>query len=340
MENLRLKSFLGLVLSLVLSSVSVSAFAVSSAEFSSTSMTASIANIAANPISDHLVENLSCQNLSKETLLQSMRADFASINNQIPVKNWGFNAGIYDIAGCWSLSRSQRLFYYLSGFDLRPEHTLKNNLDMIGRWVPVWNNFGYIDYKDAKTLSLMPPFQVMFPELQRGYEQSVGPKKVLRSFKEDIEVYQIHRFHQFLKNKDYVTGNRERDVKFNRISIATLLKNMDTRRLTLVNLRPALKSQHVVLVKRYEKISDHEILFKVYDSNHPDIENEIFYNLKTEHFYAPSIVKDFKIERPEDPIGLFVVDEEEREQALDLLVKYYRQLCDSATGGTFSWVKK
>lgn len=296
-------------------------------------------SFAADSVTDHLVENLRCENLTKETLLKSLKPGFDSLQNQIPIKNWGFSAGIYNIAGCWSLSRSQRLIYYLSGFPLAPEDTFKNNLDMIRRWVPVWNKFGYMTYKDSKALSLMPEFNKIFPELVRGYEQNVGPETVLRNFKEDIEIYQIHRFHQFLKNKDYVNGNRERAVKFNRESFQTLIKNLDSNRLTLVNLRPALKAQHVVLVKRYLKVSDDQVTLTVYDSNHPNIENEIFYNPKTEHFYAPSIVKDFKIERPDDPIGLFVVDEEEREQALDLLVKNYQQLCKTS-GGTQSWATK
>ena len=117
-------------------------------------------------------------------------------------------------------------------------------------------------------------------------------------------------------------------------SIALLTTNMKSKKLTEVLLRPAIRSQHVVLAKYSITRPTGEIDFFVYDSNRPFKDVVVTYDPKTQHFYAPEIVEYFKIERPNDPVGVFLVDEVDRDPLINTALIYYTRHCEALNWAT------
>lgn len=95
----------------------------------------STATASIKTINDSLVQNLDCRNLSINKIYRSIREDAFNESRNIPVKNWGFKSGIATIAGCWSLSRTQRMFSYLARYNTSSDHRMDERvssvLDMI-----------------------------------------------------------------------------------------------------------------------------------------------------------------------------------------------------------------
>ena len=63
----------------------------------------------AKNISDELVENLSCENITTDSIYAHIKDDGFSVERSILQQNW--STGV--IANCWSLSHAQRLHFYL-----------------------------------------------------------------------------------------------------------------------------------------------------------------------------------------------------------------------------------
>lgn len=70
--------------------------------------------LARNLISDSLVENVDCDNLTIQDIHSHIRPEAFNLNRHIPIKNWSFPNGPYSLGVCWSLSHAQRLFFYLA----------------------------------------------------------------------------------------------------------------------------------------------------------------------------------------------------------------------------------
>jgi hypothetical protein len=284
------------------------------------SLTAALPVYAQNVLSDDLVTNLSCENLSKGKILQSIDPQRAfAASRHIPIKNWSFSVGLYDLANCWSLSHSQRILFYLGRNDLQesPE-ALTQSLNMIRKYLP--KNQIYNEWH-------MVPWNLdWFEKMLQGIDSN-------RNFRNDVQAYQNRRFHD-VDNASYLNGNRERSTKENVSSFQTLTQNMSEKRLTSLLLRPALRTQHVVVAKYSITRPTGEIDYFVYDSNYPEKEMTVTYHPKTQHFYAPEIVDYFKISRPQDPIGVFLVDNQDIDPMIDSLFNYYQQTCEA-----LNWAK-
>lgn len=104
-------------------------------------------------INDSLVQNLECRNLNINNIYRAIREDAFDVSRNMPVKNWSFKSGAATIAGCWSLSRAQRMISYLARYntssDSRIEARVPTLLDMIrGATLIPWRIFTSADNKD------------------------------------------------------------------------------------------------------------------------------------------------------------------------------------------------
>lgn len=324
-------------------------------------------------INDSLVENLECRNLNIDNIYRSIREDAFDVSRNMPVKNWSFKSGVATIAGCWALSRTQRMISYLARYNTPSNNQLETRvsvlLDMIrgATLVPRWNlNYENVneekwsaeddDDEDAqaneintnsikqyceKRLNKYKVFEVeddnfseskikSFPSLwqalQIGYDQFFGGKRISRNFREEIEAQQVRSFYR-LKNLKLIWKNRARSEKRNQETIKLLTKNLNGKRLTLLDLRMDRTRQHVVMAKTYRKISPALYEFKVYDSNAPHVDSSLFYNSHRQAFFSPEILTRFKDEKPYRNLGVFIVDEEDRGKFETAMLNHYRELC-------------
>jgi hypothetical protein len=280
-------------------------------------------------ISDEVVQNLSCLAITKNSILHSIKVDEAfSVFRHVPTKNWAFNAGLYNLANCWSLSHAQRLFFYLGRKDL-PEtpESLSQAANMVRQAIPR-NVAGQIQFSGKKEYQPLPWNMNFFNSLESGFTEDVDGLPLDRSFKKDTEAYQVYRFHQILQNIEYISAPRERPADKNAQSYLTLIANLQFNRVTEVLIRPALRAQHVVLAKKYIVRPTGETDFFVYDSNFPDRDNVFTYDPKIRQFTALEIVQPLGVKNPEKPVGVFIVDEGDRDQMLNSLVRFYQKQCE------------
>lgn len=282
-------------------------------------------------ISDDLVQDLTCDSVSEEVIHRSLNPEAFSNLRHIPVKNWGFSVGLYDIANCWSLSHAQRILFYFGQSQLQTDLAAqKIALNMIRHYVPKWSVAqNRMTYEKNKTFQQVTWNQNAFQNYWNGFQEKVGKEAVLRNFKNDTETYQNHRFHSLLKNAEFITGNRERSTKKNLETLALLKGNLSQNKLTLIVLRPALRAQHVVLLKNILTRPNGIIEFEAYDSNFPEKSQFVWFDPNTKHYYAPDIVAPLGVKNPEKPIGLFIVDEDDRGDMMKELVKAYQRKCQT-----------
>ena len=57
-------------------------------------------------VSDRLVENLNCQNISAQEIYSKIRSNAYSVQAHIPTENWSSAP----LGMCWSLAHSQRIY--------------------------------------------------------------------------------------------------------------------------------------------------------------------------------------------------------------------------------------
>lgn len=289
----------------------------------------------AKTITDSKVVDLPCDRLSDINIFEYLREDFDHRENHFPVANWGFRAGFHEIAGCWSLSRNQRLSFYLAGYDHieAGQAVVQDSLNMFRRWTPRLSRQGHLMFSDTREFHLMPRIQSVYQQLNRGFEQKLTNGRhsevVKRNFRTDIETYQIHRFHSLGKNNEYLKGRRERSPSVNETSARELVDLLDRRALPMVNIRAALAKQHILLVKDYLWTPDGRLEFRVYDSNRPFQDDFFYFDTQSRHFSAPSILRTIGDQKPDHPVGVFVVDNDELELIHARLRLHYSQICKS-----------
>jgi hypothetical protein len=293
-------------------------------------------------LADERFPNLRCQEVNKgldgDRLLSYFsrnQIDGASLH--IPVANWGFSVGLYDLANCWSLSRFQRLAYFLGRpHQLSDATSVQKTLDMTRLFLPEireeGDGFGNrIVNRYHPSWALFPWSYRFFAQLWGGYAQELSDGSAFhRDFKHDIELYQNYRFHNLIYNFPYILADNARPTWVNRKTITRLKTNLTQNALPLILIRPVLWSQHVVLAKRFQILNPDWVRIWVYDSNYPRIENYMDYNVQTSEFYAPEIIRGLAYVRdPWKPVGVFIIDEGERRDVLNFLVKYFKQRCQS-----------
>lgn len=299
------------------------------------------ATFAANTYSDSLVENLDCSKLNVNEIYTKMRPEAFTTSHHLPVKNWGFSVGLYDLAACWSLSHSQRLFFYLARWGETPEADTQKTafevLEMIRGSSPYANaDDPFIKEWPLDELRVFKQFEnswntsfALWPALNKGFRQDFpNGQQLQRNFRAEIEFYQNYRFHDFIRNFKYIVGDGSRSAEKNRETRAQVLRNLETHKLTLLLVRPKRVSQHIVLAKRFELKVNGEVDIYVYDSNFPTKDQVITFNPNTVEFYAPEIVRGLpEVDDPQAPVGIFVVDEKDRNLIDKALIKYYKKMC-------------
>lgn len=344
-----------------------------------------VANITTRTINDSLVQNLECQNLSVNNIYHSIRDDAFDVSRNMPVRNWSFKSGAATIAGCWALSRTQRMISYLARYNTSSENHMENRvstiLDMIrgATLVPRWtsnsvnefaetgtaasenaesteagedilsesgenielsvksikkywekklNNYRVFEVEDSSFSEgkLAPTPDSLWKALQIGYEQYFEGKKVKRNFREEIQALQARLFFR-LQNLEMIWKKGDRSDKRNLETIKLLTKNLDGKRLTLINLRMDRTRQHVVMAKSYKKISPELYEIKVYDSNSPNVDSIVYYNSHRYAFFSPEILTRFKDKKPYRNLGVFIVHEQDRTHFETAMLNYYQELC-------------
>lgn len=297
----------------------------------------------AKNISDRLVTDLSCDSLTTGSIFQSIREDAFDTKYHFPIYNW--STGV--IANCWSLSHAQRIHFYLSRININKSEMNNQDseavLNMFRGSIPDIINQPLIGTKEIeKQLNLLTVYEFPGAELSLSPEYSVinldanttvsGGVSLSRNFKRDIEIYQARRFHQIsnLSNFVFSTSNTK---ELNNETIQKLLKNLDQKKLTLLNLRITTATQHVVVAKSYRYLEDlNQIKIYVYDSRSPyDAEQSLIYDLNSQSFFSKNIAGDLFLELNKDAdseIDAFIVDEEDRTSIEEALLRYYRSVCE------------
>lgn len=291
----------------------------------------------AKTMSDNLVQDLSCENLSVDSIYERIREDAFSEESHIPLENW--STGV--LGNCWSLSRSQRLLYMLGRTQAgvaEDEKALIRVLDMIRGGRPIPGALTEAGEGPAKDLRLKE-YAVFFwgegssfrgssfwQTLMNGVVDTGFNGAKQRSFVSEIEEFQRKRFYK-ASNVKMGLGAWARTPDINEQTFAQLKKNLDRKRLTLMVLRADQTVQHVIVVKKYEVLSEAEIRLVVYDSNFPRRENTFIYRADQRQFYAENILGPFYGQSLNRPVGAFIVDEEERTLIDQALLKHYRSIC-------------
>lgn len=282
-------------------------------------------------INDGFVHNLSCSDLKVEKIYSAINQDVFNSSNHIPIKNWSFRSGLYDIAGCWSLSHAQKIFFYLGRNSPYTTHNRPLTQQLNDIFDLIRGSSPYLDLDKGIQefpLNNYKVFNFQFNDLLFDYEQKMIDGSIyIRNFHNEIEFYQTKRFHS-PDNIKYVLKDGPRSVRENQATIDYLKKNLAANKVTTLLIRPLIISQHVVLAKRFYQINPKRIRFDVYDSNHPKIDNYMDYDLVKNQFYAPEIITGLPaIKDPEAPVGVFIVDEKENQYINKALLNFYTKAC-------------
>jgi hypothetical protein len=319
---------------------------ITSADFVSA---ASNAGGSARTINDSLVQNLSCQNLSVNTIYRAIREDAFAESRNMDIVNWAYSSGGFTLANCWGLSSTQRMLSYMARYNessnISKEARRELVLNMVRRAVPAVQGEAGSTEKGNRTQSRervvnrnLKAYSV-FPvegstvvdsydfwwDLRAGYDMSLSKKyTVRRSLREDVQVNQTEHFYR-MSNVGMGLGSGATSSKDNYESLKTMMRNADGKRLTLINLRLDRTLQHIVMVKSYKKTGSGDVVFTVYDSNQPKLDQEVIYDSRSGAFTAPGIARSLYVATK--PIGVFIVDEDERELYEVAMLKHYRSVC-------------
>ena len=277
-------------------------------------------------ISDHRVQNLSCRNVTANSVANAIRPDNFSTANHLPYKNWEFQWGFYKLAGCWSLSRFQRLYFYLrepaAGLSLTELSNQTRSEEMYEDGAS-WKGF------PLKKFWFMPEqTNSRWPAWESGWFESGSMAPDLeRGLKPDIEYYQALRFHQ-LENIRLLKGPMARTIAENNATWNDLSRLVSTGRKPLIVLRPDKYYQHVVVVKRIQATASGADLW-VYDSNAPWLDRKVVWDKKSSMFTAFEVVDGMPVPDARAALGVFIVDEDENERVLESLAVHYQNLCSA-----------
>jgi hypothetical protein len=278
-------------------------------------------------VSDSLVKDLSCKKVTANEIYRRMSQQQFSSEFHIPITNWGVEArgGLYELGVCWSLSRAQRLFFYLNRWN-SPSYTQSPQTLQVLNMLRGDATYPMLLNQESTLRTDLG----LLGNLMDGVSTRSGDKNTHRNFRSEIEKYEWERFHKLGKNLKYLIGSGARSKKNNRETKDQLIGNLQINKLTMIIIRANRMAQHVVLVKRFQRLENGDINFIVYDSNHPSQDNILTFRKADSGFYAPGIV--YGVVPPKDlndALGVYVVDEKERDPIEATLVRYYSSLCSS-----------
>ncbi len=286
----------------------------------------------ASVVNDHRVSSLSCATLqgklepAKTALALAIKPDSFYENHHLPIQNWGFRHGFYDLAACWSMSRFQRLYFHLR--EPGKVVSLREFSDQARAHEMYEDQSGWKAYPLNRFWFMPDLSESLWRDWERGTTESGWSGGHLsRGRKPDIEFYQVHRFHQ-LENIRYVRGPDSRTPKENRKTWAELQDLVARGRKPLIILRPDRYYQHVVMVKEIQWTAEGASL-RVYDSNSPWLDREVVWHRREEMFSAFDVINGMPVPDPRAFVGVFLVDQDENERVLESLVSHYRQVCQS-----------
>jgi len=306
----------------------------------------------AKNINDSLVANLSCNSISAASILSRVRPTAFSSDHHLPIHNWAFKSGGIGLAACWGMASTQRKLFYL----LRLEEAsakdvdVKNALDIIrGATVTYLADFdnpmnnGRMSEQKLKTYSVIPLTEKnindewsrnnahsFLEKIVNGISFTEGGQQIGRNFRTEVERSQELHFYR-PSNIGMGAGSGPRSPRENAETVRNLMQNMTANRLSLVNLRLKATVQHVVIPKSFTTDAKGNVWIKAYDSNQPEKDQLIYYAKDSAQFYSPQIMGSFVGDHSgtdyTHPLGVFIVDEEERGYIENTLVKYYQGVC-------------
>ncbi|QLY24170.1 hypothetical protein [Bdellovibrio sp. KM01] len=303
----------------------------------------------AKTITDSFVSNLSCQNLTVNSIYQAIQPTAFHTYFHIPITNWKFHSGGPTLGVCWGLSSAQRKMFYLARFDekeeLSKEDLVRKTLNMFrgaeftaqqsgngkARMIQTPATLEVLKYSDR---SLMASWaleernpQGLFPMLNRGYKETINGESTWMTFKLDLERSQQQHFFRG-GNLKMITGDTtDRSPVENLLTVTQLEKNLKAKRLTMLVLRGGTTTQHVVVAKEILDMGKY-FLIMVYDSNNPLADMPIYYQKSTQSFHAPAIMS--VLEKTGDhgrSLGVFIVDEDEQVSIDAAMLKHYKAEC-------------
>ncbi|MGZ3803953.1 MAG: hypothetical protein ACXVB4_07085 [Pseudobdellovibrionaceae bacterium] len=302
-------------------------------------------------ISDSLVHNLSCNSLSLNTILVNIRPEAFSAKNHLPLKNWPFYSGPARIAACWGMSSTQRKLLYLLRLNEKeaPAPNSQLILDMIrGATLKTISKFGgrYLMEQPLHDYEVIPVAEANLGEeydrntgtslldtLFNGIDYELDSVAIHRDLKTEIERSQERHFYR-LGNIEMGAEDGPLSPRKNKHTLQNLMANLTLNRLTLINLRLSRNVQHMVIAKSFVKDDKGNVWIRAYNSNKPDMDQEIYYSNESGHFYSPQIMGPFVGDKTgtdyTHPLGVFIVDEAERTELEIALLKHYQQRCLAA----------
>jgi hypothetical protein len=299
----------------------------------------------AKDISDSLVQNLSCSSLSVSSILAKVRPEAYSSRNHMPLTNWPFKSGLTNLAACWGMGSTQRKLFYLLRTNVKdaPRLDVSSALDMVrGASVSGDKLFSY-ELEDASlraneaTISNYKVYNLEESNIRDEYGRNNGHGFMdlmfrgvgARNLRSEIERSQERHFFRS-SNIGMGAGTGPRGTSENRDTLKTLIANMKAHRLTLINLRLRRTVQHIVIPKTYKEDAK-GVWMWAYDSNSPDTDQKIYYSKANGHFYAPQIMGafdgDYSGTDYTRPLGVFIVDEQERADIENSLLSHYKKRC-------------
>jgi hypothetical protein len=166
--------------------------------------------------------------------------------------------------------------------------------------------------------------------LFKGLDYRLESHWVHRDLRTEVERSQERHFFR-MKNIGMGIGSGPLTPYRNKDTLRILMANISQNRLTLLNLRLRSLVQHIVIAKAFAKDAKGNVWIQAYDSNQPEADQQIYYSKDTGHFYSPKImgsfIGDYTGVDYTHPLGAFIVDERERAQIEDALLKHYQKRC-------------
>ncbi len=277
-------------------------------------------------ISDSLVLQLNCRSLSVDAIYKAIREDAFHESRNMPIFNWSSMHGLFPLQQCWALSSSQRMFSYLARYN---ESNTRTDED---RKVLVLNLIrgsakAQVFEVEGSSIDQSSGF---WWHLREGYKKKTSFFTTdTQNFRKNIEASQSSHFFRS-ENVSMGAGSGPTSPRENKVTAQTLLKNLEGKRLTLVNLRLGRTSQHIVMLKSFLRQANGQIVFMAYDSNQPKKDQELLYDTRTGIFTAPEISRSILGEgTPSNPLGVFIVDEDERKPLEAAMLAHYKKACQN-----------
>lgn len=298
-------------------------------------------------INDSLVQNLQCENLSVDSIYRAIREDAFDERRNIPMRNRPFRYGLTTIAGCWGFSSTQRMISYLARYNTTSiqamPYRVMGLLDMVrGQSLTENNQFFETDSRQPFVATDLKKYSVFAVEestladgryelgtlwnsLLIGYTQMFNGVQIVRSFREEIEANQVRHFFRS-SNIKMGLGTGALSAGENHSTWQQLKKNLDGRRLTLLNLRGNRTTQHIVMAKSYRQNSNGLVEIMVYDSNTPERDAVVFFESRSGAFVSPQVFRDL-LANPMQQLGVYIVDESERIPLEKAMLAHYTSQC-------------